>query len=56
MGEGAVNLVSSAMTNVTTLFTSAVDMVTGNDIPMAFIGLSLAAGAIALFRKAIHTR
>lgn len=56
MGEGAANLVTSAMANVTTLFTSAVDMVTGNAIPMAFIGLSLAAGALGLFRKAIHTR
>lgn len=50
------NLVTSALTNVSTIFSTAVTMVTENAIPMAFIGLALAGGGLGLFRRTIHTR
>lgn len=56
MGEGAVNLVTTALTNVSTIFTTAVTMVTENAIPMAFIGIALVGGGLGLFRRTIHTR
>lgn len=56
MGETATNLVTTAMANVTDIFTNAVNMVTGNAIPMAFIGIALAGAGLGLFRRTIHTR
>jgi hypothetical protein len=56
MVEGAVNLVTSALTNVSAIFTEAVTMVTTNAIPMAFIGIALVGGGLGLFRRTIHTR
>lgn len=49
--EGDAGMISSALENVTSIFTSAVTMVTGNPIAMVFIGISLAGAGIALFRK-----
>lgn len=43
--------VSGALTDVTTCFSAAVDMITSNPIAMVFIGFALAAGGIRLFRK-----
>ena len=54
--ENATNLVTTALTNVSTIFTTAVTMVTENAIPMAFIGIALVGGGLRLFRKTIHTR
>lgn len=51
--EGAANLISDALTNVSTIFTSAVTMVTGSPLAMAFIGISLAGAGIGLFRRVI---
>ena len=49
--EGGTSVISQALTNVTTVFTSAVDMVTSNPIALVFLGLALAGAGIALFRK-----
>lgn len=46
--------VSDMLTDVTTLFTSASNMITGNPIAAVFIGISLTAGGIGLFRKVIR--
>lgn len=47
----ATNLVTTAMENVGTAFTTAVGFVTQNAIAMVFIGFGIAKGAISLFRK-----
>lgn len=49
--EGDSGMISTALENVTSIFSSAVNMVTGNPIAMVFIGISLAGAGIALFRK-----
>lgn len=51
MGEGATNLISEALENVTTVFNAGVDMVTGNAVAMVFIGISLAGAGIGMFKK-----
>lgn len=52
MDTGSVsNLVTAAMENVGTAFTTAVGFVTENAIAMVFIGFGIAKGAISLFRK-----
>jgi hypothetical protein len=52
--ENATNLITSALANVSTVFTSAVTMVTQNEIAMVFIGMGLVAGGIRLFKKVRH--
>lgn len=52
----AVSLFTTGIANVGTLFTQAVSMVTGNEIPMTFIALALVGGGLGLFRRTIHTR
>ena len=54
MGEGVTNVISSALENVSTVFTSAVDMITGNPIAMVFLGIGLVGGGVALFRRIRH--
>lgn len=56
--ENAVTTIglSDALTNVSTLFTNAVTMVSQNWIPMTFIGISLAGAGLGLLRRTIHTR
>lgn len=56
MENGAANLVQSALADVTTIYTNAVDMVTGNAVSLAFIGIALAGAGLGLFRRTIHTR
>ena len=51
--EGAANLISDALSNIPTIFNSAVTMVTGNPVAMAFVGISLAGAGIGLFRRVI---
>lgn len=46
--------ISQALTDVGTIFTNAVSMVTGNPIAMVFIGFGLVSGGVALFRKIRH--
>lgn len=53
MGEN-VNLVSTALTDVGTVFTQAVNMVTGNAVAMVFVGFALARGGLRVFRSVIH--
>ena len=54
--EGGANLVTTAMENVSSVFTSATTMITGNPIAMVFIGFSLAGAGIGLFRKVIRRK
>lgn len=51
--EGAVNLVTQALSDVTAVLSSAVDMCTSNPITMVFIGISIATAGIGLFRNLI---
>lgn len=54
--EQGTNLVTSALADVSTIFTSAVTMVTGNAVALAFIGISLAGAGLGLFKRVIHSR
>ena len=56
MGEQTANLVTSAMADVSSIYSSAVTMVTGNAVSLAFIGIALAGAGLGLFRRTIHTR
>lgn len=51
MVTASENMIADALSNVSTVFSSAVDMVTGNPVAMVFIGFALAGGGIALFRR-----
>lgn len=53
--EGDAGLISTALSNVSTIFLSAVGMVTEQPIAMAFIGMALVGGGIGLFRKVRRT-
>lgn len=48
--------ISTLLENVSSIFTTASGLVMANPVASAFVGLSLAAGGISLFRKIIHTR
>ncbi len=48
--------IASLLENVSSIFTTASDLVMQNVVASAFVGLTLAAGGIGLFRKIIHTR
>lgn len=54
--EGVTNMIADALTNVTTVFNSAVTMITGNAVAMAFVGVSLVGAGIGLFRRVIGRR
>lgn len=49
--EGDTGMIASALENVTSIFNSAVSMITGNPIAMVFIGMGIIGGGVALFRK-----
>lgn len=51
--EGATNLITSALANVTTVFNEAVDMITGNAVAMVFVGITIIGAGIGLFRNVI---
>ena len=53
--EGDAGLISTALQSVTSIFNSAVTMVTEQPIAMAFIGMALVGGGIGLFRKVRRT-
>ena len=48
--------VSDYLTDVSTIFNSAVTMITGNPVAAVFIGVSLVSAGIALFRKVTKRR
>ena len=54
--ENATVIITSALTNVGTVFNQAVTMVTGNEVAMVFVGFTLVGGGIRLFKKLIHVR
>lgn len=45
------SLITSALADVSTVFTAALNMITSNPIAMVFIGFGLIGGGISLFRK-----
>ncbi len=51
--EGAASMISTALSNVTTVFNQAVTMITGNEIAMVFIGIPLVGAGIGLFHRLI---
>ncbi len=46
--------ITSALAEVTTIFTQATTMITGNAIAMVFIGFGLVGSGVGLFRKITH--
>lgn len=54
--ETPVSLVSSALEHITTIFTAATNMITGNAIAMVFIGFALVGAGVGLFRKITRRR
>lgn len=44
-------MIATALENVSTVFSAAVDMITGNAIAMLFVGISVAGAGIGLFRR-----
>lgn len=53
MGEGAVSMISTALTNVQTVFSAAVTMIQGNEIAMLFVGIPIIGAGIGLFHRLI---
>lgn len=51
--EGATSMISTALSNVTTVFNQAVTMITGNEIAMVFIGIPLIGAGIGLFHRLV---
>lgn len=54
--EAPVSLVTTALENISTIFTQATNMITGNAIAMVFIGFALVGAGIGLFRKITRRR
>lgn len=52
--DGVTSLITSALSNVTTVFNAGVDMVTGNEVAMVFIGFSLAGAGVGFFKRLIR--
>lgn len=52
--EGATSMISTALSNVTTVFNQAVTMITGNEVAMVFIGIPLVGAGIGLFHRLIR--
>lgn len=55
MGESS-SLITLALSNISTVYNSAITMIQGNELTMTFVGFTLIGGAIGLFRKLIHIR
>lgn len=45
--------ITAALSNVTTIFTQATTMITGNEIAMVFIGFTLVGAGVGLFRRVV---
>lgn len=54
--ENATSIITTALTDVSTVFTTSVNMITGNAVAMVFVGFTLVGGGIKLFKKLIHVR
>lgn len=52
--EGTTSMITSALSDVTTVFNQAVTMITGNPIAMVFVGIPLTGAGIGLFRMLTH--
>ena len=48
--------VTNLLSDVPTVFSNAGDLIMANPVASLFVGLSLAAAGIGLFRKVIHVR
>lgn len=48
-----VNLVTSALQDVTTTFSTVTDMVTDSPLAMVFIGFAIAGAGLGLFRRLV---
>lgn len=49
--DASVNLVSSALSNIGTLFTFTLDLITKNELAMVFVGIPLVGAGIGLFHR-----
>ena len=47
-------MITTALANVSTVFTQAVTMVTGNEVAMVFVGIPLIGAGIGLFHRLIR--
>ncbi len=47
-------MITSALSNVSTIFNQAVTMITGNEIAMVFVGIPLIGAGIGLFHRLIR--
>lgn len=54
--EGATNLIQSCLANVSIVFNQAVSMITGNEVAMLFVGMSVIGSGIGLFRQVTARR
>lgn len=48
--------VTNLLTDVSSVFSTAGDLIMANPVASVFVGLSLAAAGIGLFREVIHVR
>lgn len=49
--EGVSSMIETALANVSTVFNSAVTMITGNPVAMVFVGISVVGAGIGLFHR-----
>lgn len=54
--EGTAWSITTLLENVSSIFSTAGDLIMANPVSSAFVGLALAAGGIGLFREVIHVR
>ena len=47
-------MITTALANVSTVFTQAVTMITGNEVAMVFVGIPLVGAGIGLFHRLIR--
>lgn len=48
--------ITTALGEVTTIFTQATTMITGNPVAMVFVAFALVGAGVGLFRKIVHVR
>ena len=54
--EGTTSLIASALSNIPTIFNSAMTMITGNEVAMVYVGIPLIGAGIGLFRSLTSRR
>lgn len=47
-------MITTALANVSTVFSQAVTMITGNEVAMVFVGIPLIGAGIGLFHRLIR--